>query len=104
MLSRDLHPFSAVTRELPNNVPYIVKKQYIGTVVKQWKRPSRQLFDFARRELDKHVKSQINDHFSKYAYGHLKQRVSYALCYLRLTPHLSLMAQEHLERSYREMC
>ena len=82
MLSHDLHPVSAVTRELPNNVPYIVKKQYIGTVVKQWKRPSRQLFDFARRELDKHVKSQINEHFSQYAYGHLRQRVSYALCYL----------------------
>lgn len=82
MLHHDLHSVSAVTRELPNNFPYIVKKQYIGTIVKRWNQPSRLFFDFAKKELKKRVTSQIDVHFSQYAYGHLKQRVSYALYFL----------------------
>jgi hypothetical protein len=74
----DLCLVSARTRELPNNYPYIVKKQYIGTIVKLWDRPSRQLFDFAKRELNKHIKLQIEENFSQYTYGQLKQRVTYA--------------------------
>jgi hypothetical protein len=79
MLSHDPHPVSARTRELPNNYPYIVKKQYIGTIVKLWKKPSRQLFEFAIKELIKHVKLQTDRNFSQYTYGQLKQRVTYAL-------------------------
>ena len=82
MPSHDLLPVSAVTRELPNNFPYIVKKQYIGTIVKLWDRPSRRFFDFARKELIKHVKVAIEEHFSQYAHGHLKQRVMYVLHFL----------------------
>src|SRR5216684_3316129 len=74
----DLHLVSARTRELPNNYPYIVKKQYIGAIVKLWNRPSQQLFDFAKKELNKHIKLQIEDSFSQYTYGQLKQRVTYA--------------------------
>jgi hypothetical protein len=70
---------SARTRELPNNYPYIVKKQYIGAIVKLWDIPSRQLFEFARKELNKHVKLQIEEKFAQYTYGQLKQRVTYAL-------------------------
>lgn len=31
------------------------------------------------KELNKHVKSQIDGNFSQYTYGQLKQRVTYAL-------------------------
>jgi hypothetical protein len=82
MPNHDLHAVSAVTRELPNNFPYIVKKQYIRTIVKLWDPPSRLFFNLAKKELNKRIKSQIDGHFSQYAYGHLKQRVSYALCFL----------------------
>ena len=68
-----------MTRELPNNFPYIVKKQYIGTIVKLWDRPPRQFFDFTRKELIKHVKVATEEHFSQYAHGHFKQRVMYVL-------------------------
>src|SRR6266436_6940776 len=85
-LSHDLHPFSARTRELPNNYPYIVKKQYIGNIVKQWKKPSRQLFDIAVKELIKHVKLEIERNFSQYTYGQLKQRVTYALPFFFQVP------------------
>ena len=82
MLSHDLYPISARTRELPNNYPYIIKKQYIGTIVKLWNRPSQQFFDLARKELNKHIKLQIEEHFSPYTHGHLKQRVTYASRFL----------------------
>ena len=76
------HPISARTRELPNNFPYIVKKQYIGDIVKLWNRPSQEFFNLARKELNKHVKLQIEEYFSQYTHGHLKQRVTYALRFL----------------------
>ncbi|KAI0250034.1 P-loop containing nucleoside triphosphate hydrolase protein [Lactifluus subvellereus] len=66
---------SAVTRELPNNFPFIVKKHYIGAVVKRWDSPSKQLFDCTKKELNKRIKAVIEDHFSNFTYGHLKQRV-----------------------------
>jgi hypothetical protein len=82
MPSHDPPPISAVTRELPNNFPDIVKKQYIRNIVKLWDRPSRKFFDLARSELNKHVKSQIEEHFSQYTHGQLKQRVMYASCFI----------------------
>ena len=82
MLSHDLYPISARTRELPNNFPYIVKKHYIVSIVELWNRPSQQLFDSARKELNKHVKLQIKNHFSPYNHSHLKQRVTYASRFL----------------------
>jgi hypothetical protein len=72
-----------VTRELPNNFPYIVKKQYIRDIVKHWDKPSRKFFDLAKNKLNKHIKLQIEEHFSQYTHGQLKQRVMYALCCLR---------------------
>ncbi|KAI0262179.1 P-loop containing nucleoside triphosphate hydrolase protein [Gloeopeniophorella convolvens] len=65
----------AVTRELPNNFPFIVKKQYIGVIVKLWNRPSQDLFDFTRRELIKRVKAIVEEHFAQYTHGHLKQNI-----------------------------
>jgi hypothetical protein len=35
------HFSRAVTRELPNNFPFIVKKYYIGTVVERWDSASK---------------------------------------------------------------
>ena len=71
-----------MTRELPNNFPYIVIKQYIGTFVKLWNRPSQQLFEIAKKELSTRIKLLIEDHFSQYTHGHLKQRITYASHFL----------------------
>ncbi|KAI9441577.1 P-loop containing nucleoside triphosphate hydrolase protein [Lactarius indigo] len=65
----------AVTRELPNNFPYIIIKEFIGTFVKRWDYPSRHLFDFTRKELTRRVQELVEEHFSQYTYGHLKQGV-----------------------------
>ncbi|KAF8504672.1 P-loop containing nucleoside triphosphate hydrolase protein [Russula emetica] len=66
---------SAVTRELPNNYPFIVKKHFISSIVKEWNPSSKKLFDFTRKELTRRVKEVIEDHFSQYTQGHLKQRI-----------------------------
>ncbi|KAH9965472.1 P-loop containing nucleoside triphosphate hydrolase protein [Russula dissimulans] len=66
---------SAVTRELPNNIPFIVKKRFICDIVDGWYSPSKKLFRSAERELNKRVNKEIEDHFGQYTYGHLKQRV-----------------------------
>jgi hypothetical protein len=60
--------------------PYVVIKQYIGTFVKLWDYPSHQLFESAKRELNARLRSLIEDHFSQYTHGHLKQRITYASC------------------------
>jgi hypothetical protein len=65
----------AVTRELPNNTPFIVKKRFICDIVDGWYSPSKKLFRSAERELNKRVNKEIEDHFGQYTYGHLKQRV-----------------------------
>ncbi|KAI0295243.1 P-loop containing nucleoside triphosphate hydrolase protein [Russula brevipes] len=65
----------AGTRELPNNFPFIVKKRFISAAVDGWNLPSKKLLDFTKEELEKRVKEVIEDHFSQYTHGRLKQRV-----------------------------
>jgi hypothetical protein len=71
------HFARAVTRELPNNYPFVVKKGLIGTAVEKWDSPSKKLFDATKKELQKRVRELIEDQFSQYAHGGLKQRVMY---------------------------
>ncbi|KAH9965467.1 P-loop containing nucleoside triphosphate hydrolase protein [Russula dissimulans] len=94
---------SAVTRELPNNFPYIVKKEYIGTIVKRWNHPSQQLFEFARKELQRRIMLLIEDRFSEYTHGHLKQRITNILkihiqqCADAAVQHLDSLLKEEQE-------
>ena len=71
-----------MTRELPNNFPYIVTKQYISSFVDLWNRPSYQLFEIAKKELSTRIQSLIKYHFESYTHGHLRQRITYALRFL----------------------
>lgn len=68
--------YSAVTRELPNHVPFVVQKKFIGAIIAQWSTPSRALFDATTRTLNVHVMRIIEDHFGAYAYGGLKQSIA----------------------------
>jgi hypothetical protein len=67
-----------VTRELPGHYPYIVIKQYIVDFVGRWEDPSRQFFDTTRKELTGRVQEFVEEQFSQYTHGHLKQEVRYA--------------------------
>ena len=102
-LMLSVHFVRAMTRELPNNFPFIVKKRLISTVVEGWDSPSKKLFNFTKNELHKRVKDVIEVHFSQYTHGHLKQRVTYVFLSFRLTLLID-MFQEHNAWPHSEMC
>jgi hypothetical protein len=65
----------AVTRELPNDYPFIVQRGYIIDTVSKWDDPTKTLFDFSVKKLKEVTSSVVNTHFDRYAHGNLKQRV-----------------------------
>jgi hypothetical protein len=65
----------AVTRELPNNYPFVVQRGYIINTVSQWDAPARTLFDFTIEKLKEMTSRVIDTHFGRCAHGNLKQRV-----------------------------
>ncbi|KAI0250048.1 P-loop containing nucleoside triphosphate hydrolase protein [Lactifluus subvellereus] len=83
----------AVTRELPNNYPFIVQKDYITKRVDEWHKPARILFDSIVEKLKEMTLCIIDTQFEHYAHGGLKQRVRDIV-----TAHLELCAKETSER------
>ncbi|KAF8504661.1 P-loop containing nucleoside triphosphate hydrolase protein [Russula emetica] len=65
----------AVTRELPNNYPFIVQRGYIIDTVSKWDDPAKTLLDFTVKKLKEVTSSVVDAHFERYAHGNLKQRV-----------------------------
>lgn len=66
----------AVTRELPNNYPFIVQKEYIAAFVKQWDGPAQALFTAIVKKVKEASLRVVDVHFGNYAYSRFKQRVS----------------------------
>ncbi|KAI9508380.1 P-loop containing nucleoside triphosphate hydrolase protein [Russula earlei] len=66
----------AVTRELPNNYPFIIQRRYIYDSVKQWDGPVKELFDFAVEMLKETTFRVVDDLFEPYAHSSFKQRIS----------------------------
>jgi len=66
----------AVTRELPNNYPFIVQKEYIGAFVKQWDGPAQTVFTAIVKKVKEATLRVVDVHFGNYAYSRFKQRVS----------------------------
>ncbi|KAI0042655.1 hypothetical protein FA95DRAFT_1610025 [Auriscalpium vulgare] len=66
----------AVTRELPNNYPFLVKKEYISAIVRFWDAPSKRLFEITKKTLVTQVMAVVEDHFGQFVEGGLKQRVT----------------------------
>ena len=66
----------AVTRELPNNYPFIVQKEYIQTFVKQWDRPAQTVFTVIYEKVKEATLRVVDVHFGNYGYSRFKQRVS----------------------------
>lgn len=66
----------AVTRELPNNYPFIVQKEYIEVFVKQWDGPAQTLFTAIVERVKEATLRVVDVHFGKYAHSRFKQRVS----------------------------
>jgi hypothetical protein len=68
-------PSRAVTRELPNNYPFIVQREYIIERVDQWNSPAQTLFNSTVERLKEMTLCIVDAHFEPYAHGGLKQRV-----------------------------
>jgi hypothetical protein len=66
----------AVTRELPNNYPFIVQKEYIIAFVDKWGDPAHALFISTADKLKELTLRVVDTHFGHYTHGYLKQRAS----------------------------
>jgi hypothetical protein len=66
----------AVTRELPNNYPFIVQKEYIEVFVKQWDGPAQTLFTAIAKKVKEATLRVVDVHFGNHGYSRFKQRVS----------------------------
>ena len=70
-------PFdSAVTRELPNNFPFIVQKEYIEAFVWKWNEPAQTLFKTIAEKVKEATLRIVETHFGDYTHSRFKQRVS----------------------------
>lgn len=82
----------AVTRELPNNYPFIVQKGYILAFVDKWDEPAQTLFTTLVEKVKEATLRIVHIHFGNYAHG-FKQRVSNIVI-----THLDQCSKETLKR------
>lgn len=58
--------FSAISRELPGNVPFAMKKEMIQNAIQLWREPAEVLLDSADSVIAKHFSTLCNQHFKHY--------------------------------------
>ncbi|KAI0262190.1 P-loop containing nucleoside triphosphate hydrolase protein [Gloeopeniophorella convolvens] len=92
-LTHDTFLPRAVTRELPNNYPFIVQRQYIIDVVDKWDDPAQELFKSTVEKLKELLSRLVSKQFEHYTHGGLKQRVSNVVA-----AHLEQCAKETSKR------
>ncbi|KAA1470471.1 hypothetical protein DENSPDRAFT_774675 [Dentipellis sp. KUC8613] len=83
---------TAVTRELPNNYPFIVIKQIILDFVKEWETPSHLLFE-RTNDISKLRARHVEEYFGSFEHGGLKSRVSHIVA-----THIRASAKQTLGR------
>ncbi|QRV97583.1 dynamin central region protein [Ceratobasidium sp. AG-Ba] len=65
----------AVTRELPKNVPFIVKRKLIKNFVDQWNIPTMTLLEDVERILSAYMRKLVDGSFKQHAHGGLLNAV-----------------------------
>ncbi|KAL4248958.1 hypothetical protein ABKN59_007409 [Abortiporus biennis] len=65
----------AITRELPDNYPFVVKKEYISACTDLWQDPMKELFDIVVKTLVAYVKKLIIKHFGNFSHSGLQGHV-----------------------------
>jgi hypothetical protein len=92
-LQRGLNKLSrARTRELPDNYPFIVQKEYIQEFTEKWATPSKILFDQVHDILKDDLSALVEEHFSKMGRGGAHHGVLYVS--------LALIDMHMLRRSF----
>ncbi|OBZ65814.1 Interferon-induced GTP-binding protein Mx [Grifola frondosa] len=56
----------AITRELPDNYPFVVTQQFIVEIIHKWETPAKKLFEAVHNTLVHRVKRLIRTHFAQY--------------------------------------
>ncbi|EGN91813.1 hypothetical protein SERLA73DRAFT_127992 [Serpula lacrymans var. lacrymans S7.3] len=88
---------NALTRELPDNYPFVVQKAYIQRFIEQWHGPSMSFFDSVRNILKDDLEKLVTEHFAKTGKGHLKKRVMSALSVIEHLDKCASKSQKHIE-------
>ncbi|KAG8813760.1 hypothetical protein FRC17_001438, partial [Serendipita sp. 399] len=66
---------SAITRELPGNYPYAIKKRYIALFTANWLQPAQFFFGKVERQFSRRLKALVANHFGPYGAGGLEKVV-----------------------------
>ncbi|KAF8756245.1 Fungalysin metallopeptidase (M36) [Rhizoctonia solani] len=66
---------NAITRELPKNIPFIVKQKLIKRFVELWEGPTTVLLEDVERILRAHMQKLVDHSFSQHSYGGLHNAV-----------------------------
>ncbi|KAG8846837.1 hypothetical protein FRB91_000412 [Serendipita sp. 411] len=66
---------NAITRELPANYPYAVKKAYVARFTAKWPPPAQVFFEKIERQFLKELKELVAIHFGQYAAGGLEKAI-----------------------------
>ncbi|QRV83400.1 dynamin central region protein [Ceratobasidium sp. AG-Ba] len=69
----------AVTRELPNNVPFVVKRKLIKRFVEQWEAPTNELLDEVETIVCAYIQKFVNKFFEQHIFGGLHSAVREAV-------------------------
>ncbi|KAH9924573.1 P-loop containing nucleoside triphosphate hydrolase protein [Fomitopsis serialis] len=64
----------AITRELPDNIPFVVTEMFIHQVVARWETPAMQLFDYVEEILNKKIADFVHAECNQYP--HLEFTIS----------------------------
>jgi hypothetical protein len=72
---QNLPVFSAITRELPYNYPYAVKKYFVARFTREWPVPANQLFAKTEREFTRELRDLVKRHFAEFSAGGLEATV-----------------------------
>jgi hypothetical protein len=67
--------YSGVTRELPGNYPYAIKKHYALRFTKNWETPARRLFTRMENVFKAELKKLVQHHFAAFSSGGLHQKI-----------------------------
>jgi hypothetical protein len=72
---QNLPTCSAITRELPHNYPYAVKKYYVTRFTREWHVPANELFEKMEREFTRELRDLVKRHFAEFFTGGLEETV-----------------------------
>ncbi len=57
---------SSISRELPKNVPFALKREFIRRFIMKWDAPCKSLFRKVQNTVEEHFSEITHEHFSEF--------------------------------------